>query len=282
MTVATQEMREFIAEACEQDSRIDPGPWGVSGGIVGEYGGHVGYRNPNAGTSTTRAPLDKLPADSPNLDDSAAADLVYKVQALLHVHTRRLWDAMKSGDPRTDIVAEFCGSFGDDNSPEGLTRVAAWGIEWLGVKIVWDKTHLTHLHIRVWRRYTRDRARLRALLDVLNGVPLSTEEDDMQLTDKVPVPDALLPHFPPQLNIKKGQLYDYLYLAWLPVLYSAQANSTAAANSRALAKVLDVVNRLDALDDVIRAEIQAGLDELQTAQDESLAALEAITAAVSD
>jgi hypothetical protein len=142
-----------------------------------------------------QAPADK---DGPELA-AAAIDISYGPDEMKRV-TRRLMDACRPDgngnyDPRIECVREFFGTL-DGRNVTGWNRYRT--NRPVGY-VTADKSHLWHIHISIFRRYVDDKDKMRALADVIAGIPATQpltptpapQEDDLPTPEEVWKADIL-------------------------------------------------------------------------------------------
>jgi hypothetical protein len=118
-----------------------------------------------------------------------------------------------------------------------------------------------------------------AELDARIAELLTGEDDDMELTDKVRVPDDVWMHFPDGLNIAKGTEMPVGRLMYLAPLYAATAREVASEAKTAAAAAVTAVQALR--DQIASGGVPVDYDLLADALAAHLP-LDAIAAAVAD
>jgi hypothetical protein len=143
--------------------------------LGGIYGTKPGYHNcranlPSSDYSVQR-PDDKLG----DPQSGGAIDLTFPDNADQRLLTRRMVDAIKRGDKRMWVLREF-GSTLDGVNVYALDVRDSWPPGDLR-QVVFDKTHLWHIHLSFYRKTVTEERATRGVAEVLLGQ--EPGEDDM-------------------------------------------------------------------------------------------------------
>jgi len=136
------------------------------GGIVGDQQHSFGYHLARNDLPATDYSV-QLPAD--HLGDGAAASALDVTlglgSPLMITCTSRLLNAARAGDPRLRALRSFCGTTdGQNTHPYDLSNHQD------GPLNSWDKSHLWHIHLSIYREFSNNWAALAPIADVFCGV----------------------------------------------------------------------------------------------------------------
>jgi hypothetical protein len=140
------------------------------GGIYANKSGYHNTRNAHLSEAGRERGWDdnysvQLPLDKQGPGDKAAALDLTLSDADMKTYTKRLKQAMESGDPRMGSVKEFYGTL-DGDVVYGLGKRSRSGATY---KTSADSSHLWHIHLSFFRADVTDRGRVLDVLEVLTG-----------------------------------------------------------------------------------------------------------------
>lgn len=140
------------------------------GGIYANKSGYHNTRNAHFSEAGRERGWDdnysvQLSLDKQGPGDKAAALDLTLSDADMKTYTKRLKQAMESGDPRMGSVKEFYGTL-DGNVVYGLGKKSRSGTPY---KTSADSSHLWHIHLSFFRADVADRGRVLDVLGVLTG-----------------------------------------------------------------------------------------------------------------
>jgi hypothetical protein len=177
-------------------------PSAVFSGVVGDVNHSFGYHLARADLPgddySVQLPLDR----KGNVGAASALDISLPPDLMITV-TKRLIAAAKKKDPRLKAVREFCGTTNGVNPhPFDLASGTDDPTNTQG----WDDSHLSHVHISIYRAFAEDAEALAPIADVITARKSNTdssgEDDDMKIVrnkDKQAVPLLLGAGTKPQL-----------------------------------------------------------------------------------
>lgn len=174
--------RAYPATKKLYDDSIRAIPGARGSGIVAKKSGYHSSRNYNR----AKHPNDystKLAEDLRGPADAAAAiDITPRDSAQQRLLTRRLRDAFNRGDPRVKALKEFYGSLDTTNGRNGtvfgLGKKSSGGAPYSTTA---DSSHLSHIHISIFRAYVDDWNALKGVVEILAGTEINytSEDEDM-------------------------------------------------------------------------------------------------------
>lgn len=179
-------------------------PDAVNGGIVGsDYGYHI-CRNAAAGDDYSVQRADDQLGDP---GASSGLDVTMHAPADMARMTQRLIDLTMAGDPRVQALREFFGTVDGANVTGLDVRDKRW--------ISSDPSHLWHVHISIYRKFSQDNAALQAVADAILGTGSINEGDDMPSVDemKQAMRDVLNEGTPQGQTGWAGSFKNYVYQA---------------------------------------------------------------------
>lgn len=136
---------------------------GVLGDKAHTYGYHRGRNVLPSGDYSVRLSLDKLGTSR----YASALDLSFTAAQMKVVTARLRKSALDPNDPRMGAVREFYGTL-NGRTVFGLTHTSENGF-WSPATS--DSSHLWHIHLSFFRKFSNDYKSIRGVVDVMKGVP---------------------------------------------------------------------------------------------------------------
>lgn len=167
------------------------------GGIYANKPGYHNTRNAHFTAAARKKGWDdnysvQLPLDKQGPGDKAAALDLTLSDADMKLYTKRLQQAMQSGDPRVAAVKEFYGTL-DGRKVYGLGKKSHSGKAY---ETSADSSHLWHIHMSFFRADVTDRDRILGVLGVLTeGKPSAPSKPSAPKPSKPSSKPAPGPHY---------------------------------------------------------------------------------------
>lgn len=159
------------------DEIIDVVPSAEMSGIVGDPSHTYGYHRARNALPSSDYSVQTSPDKQGDGWAASALDIKMNSTHMKLVTKRLLASAKDANDPRLNALREFFGT--TDGS-----SVAGWDCYYGREAHSDDSSHTWHIHMSILRKYANDRAALAGVRSVFIG-----EDDDMELSDQVELPD---------------------------------------------------------------------------------------------